>query len=88
MAVVASCAAAISVNVASAQETTGRSVLADPANPLPPEFMPDETPDVASHPERRPRLPMSPAEAGGIRIPRKASPTQGWRRVSNEHLAG
>ena len=86
VALVATFAVATSVNTASAQETAGRAVLADPANPLPSEFMPGETADAASYPERSPRLPMIPVEAGEIKTPRKASRTQGWRGVSHEHL--
>lgn len=87
-ALVATCSIVTSVNIAAAQVTAGRAVLADPANPQPPERMPGETPKAASHPESVPGLPMRTDEMGEINIPRTASPTKGWRRVSHEQAAG
>ncbi len=87
VALVAACSLATSLNVASAQEAAGRAVLADRANQQPPESVPGETREIASHPEFSPRPPMRTDDAGEIRIPPAAAPKHGWRRVSRKEAA-
>jgi hypothetical protein len=68
LALTATCISVSSPIVALGQDASGRAVLSDPVNPLPPETVPLAIPQIESP---RARASVTTAEAAGIRIPRQ-----------------